>query len=53
MAHYKCHNGIFVSPVKNPQFDQQIKDFNEFFGINIAISNIDIAWVNSLQFFAI
>jgi hypothetical protein len=53
MAHYKCHNGIFVSPIKNPQFEQQIQDFNEFFGINVTISNIDVAWVNSLQFFAI
>jgi hypothetical protein len=53
MAHYNCYNGIFVSPVKNPQFDQQIQDFNKFLGQNLTISNIDVAWVNSLQFFAI
>jgi len=53
MAHYKCYNGIFVSPVKNPQFDQQLKDFNEFFGINAVIREADIKWVNSLQFFSI
>jgi hypothetical protein len=53
MAHYKCYNGIFVSPVKNPQFDQQIQDFNEFFGINIQLSSIDISYVNSLKFFTI
>ncbi len=53
MAHYKCYNGIFVSPVKNPQFDQQIADFTEFLGVNLNVKNIDVAYVNSLQFFAI
>jgi hypothetical protein len=53
MAHYKCEKGIFVSPVKNAQFDQQLKDFNDFFGKNAIIKNIDISWVNSYQFFSI
>jgi hypothetical protein len=53
MAHYKCHNGIFVSPVKNPQFDQQIKDFNEFFGINVTVRSFDVSWINPMRYFAI
>jgi hypothetical protein len=53
MAHYKCYNGIFVSPVKNPQFDQQIKDFNEYFGQNVVISSFDVSWINPMKYFAI
>jgi hypothetical protein len=56
MAHYKCHNGIFVSPVKNAQFDQQMQDFKEFFGLpQLKVASVDLsyAWVNSIKYFTV
>lgn len=53
MAYYNCDSGIFVSPVNEASFWMQLDAFNKNFGLNYKVKQVDVTYVNALEFFEI